>query len=91
MVKKLVQKMVQKIVQSIFYPMPAPPVPVAFTTEYRGMFSLTEWYSFLPLWAFFYFSSFFYRGLSSASYFSMSKDFFINKELPHVNFVKCAM
>ena len=42
MVKKLVQKMVQKIVQSIFYPMPAPPVPVAFTTEYKGMFSLLD-------------------------------------------------
>ena len=32
---------------------------------------------------------FFYQGLSSAFGLSMSKDFSINKELPHVNFV-CA-
>ena len=28
---------------------------------------------------------------SRGFYFSMSKDFSINKELPRVNFVKCAM
>ena len=33
----------------------------------------------------------FYQGLSSAFDFSMSKDFSIRKELPRVNFVKCAM
>ena len=51
------------------------------------LLSLTECYSFFLLWAYFPF----YQGLPSAFYFSMSKDFSINKELPRVNFVKCAM
>ena len=40
--------------------------------------------SFLGL----FFFPFLYNGLSSAFDFSMSKDFFRNKELPRVNFVK---
>ena len=43
--------------------------------------------SFLGL----FFFPFLYSGLSSAFDFSMSKDFFRNKELPRVNFVKWAM
>ena len=43
--------------------------------------------SFLGL----FFFPFLYRGLSSTFEFSMSKDFFRNKELPRVNFVKWAM
>ena len=42
---------------------------------------------FSPIFSFF----FFIAGLSSAFDFSRSKDFSISKELPHVNFVKCAM
>ena len=44
---------------------------------------------FSPFFSFFFF--FFIAGLSSAFDFSRSKDFSISKELPHVNFVKCAM
>ena len=33
----------------------------------------------------------FFTGLSSDFDFSMSKDFSISKELPHVNFVECVM
>ena len=43
--------------------------------------------SFLGL----FFFPFLYRGLSSAFDFSMSKDFFRNKKIPLVNFVKWAM
>ena len=50
---------------------------------------LTEWYPFFLLGACFFF--FFSQGLSSDFYFSTSKDFPINKELPHMNFVKCVM
>ena len=61
MVQKMVQKIVQKIVQPIFYPMPAPPVPVAFTTEYKGIFSLLDrvvlFPSSLGLLLFFFFFS----------------------------------
>ena len=49
---------------------------------------LTERYSLFLLWAFFFF--FLYQGSFSAFVFSMGKDFSINKELPRVNFVKCA-
>ena len=51
---------------------------------------LTEWYPFFLLWACLIFP-FFSQGLSSAFDFSTSKDFSINKELPRMNFVKCAM
>ena len=39
----------------------------------------------------FFFSFFFYYGLSSAFDFSTSKDFSLSKEIPRVNLVKCAM
>ena len=39
----------------------------------------------------FFFFFFFYLGLSSAFDFLTSKDFSISKELPIVNFFKCAM
>ena len=45
---------------------------------------------FLSSWGLSFFF-FFSQGLSSDFYFSTSKDFPINKELPRMNFVKCVM
>ena len=69
----------------------APPVPVAFTNEF--FLFLTEWSSFFLLRTCFFFFPFFlfYQVLSTAFYFSMSKDFSISEELPRVNFVNYAM
>ena len=58
---------------------------------HRGIFFFS-WQNDTP--SFFFgpvFFPFLYRGLSSAFDFSMNKDFFRNKELPRVNFVKWAM
>ena len=65
----------------------APLIPVTFTKDF--FLFLTEWYSFSFRWACFFFG--FFTGLSFTFDFSMSKDFPISKELPHVNFVKCPM
>ena len=55
----------------------------------RNFFSLLDRVvSFLSSLGFFFFFS---QGLSSAYDFSLSKDFFINKEFAPVNFVKCTM
>ena len=56
---------------------------------HKELSSLGRFFVFLFCFVFIYFV--FYIRLSSAFDFSMSKDFFINKEFPRANFVKCAM
>ena len=61
---------------------------------HKGIFFLflTEWHPFFLLKAcFFFFFLIFSHGLSSAFDFSTSKDFSMNKELPRLNFGKCAI
>ena len=59
---------------------------------HKGFFSfLDRMVLFLISLGLFFLWFFFFTGLSFTFDFSMSKDFPISKELPHVNFVKCPM
>ena len=59
---------------------------------HKGFFSfLDRMVLFLISLGLFFLWFFFFTGLSFAFDFSMSKDFPISKELPHVNFAKCPM
>ena len=73
----------------IWTPAWAPPVPVTFTKGFF-FFSLQNYtlsFFLRPVFFFLIFS----QGLSSAFDFSTSKDFSMNKELPRLNLVKCAI
>ena len=65
----------------------APPVPVALIKDCFPVLDGMVLFPY-PLGPFFFF---FYQGLSSAFDFSVGKYFPKSKELPRVNFVKCAM
>ena len=59
-----------------------------FSWQIGTLSFLTDWYSFFLLWALFFFFSptTFFR-----FWFSISKDFSLNKKLSRVSFVKCSM
>ena len=68
----------------------APPILVAFIKEF--FLSWPEWFSFFLLWTCFPFFSFFFftKTFLLLLLFLRANNFSMSKELPRVNFVKCA-
>ena len=64
---------------------------VSTSLFHKGFFSFLDRMLLFLSSYFLFFFSFYYQGISFAIDFPMSKDFSLSKELPRVNFVKCAM